>query len=136
MERDAAHELDVEGNHIPDLFLPAHFDLAADHAATGIFHDGKGFAEEVIEGFAVGEALFEFRSLGLELLIGELLIFLLQLVDPADQRKHLLEIALRFGAENGFQNLIQHLISPPGDRPAAPLCREDTLPAGRSATTV
>ena len=136
VERDAAHELDVEGNHIPDLLLPAHFDFAADHAAAGVLHDGEGFTEEVVEGLAVGEALFELRSFRLKLLVGELLILHLQLVDPADQRKHFLEIALRFGAENGFQNLIQHLISTPGDRPAAPLCREDTLPAGRSATTV
>lgn len=133
MQRNAAENLDVERNHVPDHRLPADLDLPADQAAAGVLDGGERFAHDVIERFALGETRLEFIGLGAQLVIGELLVLLFDGVDFPDERRHLLEVAFRFRAEYGFENGSQHLISTPADRSAYFVCRADIRPARRSA---
>ena len=69
---------------------------------AGVFHHRESLAHDVVERFSSGQPLLEFRRLGLEFLIGELLVTDFQLIDPAYQRTPFFEISLAFGSENRF----------------------------------
>ena len=113
MQCDTAHELDVEGNHIPRLLLTANLEGLAALTAAGIFHHGECFAHDIIKGFAVGKTLFEFRCFRLKFFIRKFLILLLKRIYPGDQRLHLFNVALAFGTEYGFDYRIDHCINIP-----------------------
>ncbi len=65
VEHDAAHHLDPVGAH-------------AQHAPGGLPAGGKGLGQDVVQGLAVLQALLKLRGLGLELGVGQGLVFLLQ----------------------------------------------------------
>ncbi|MCY1177762.1 hypothetical protein D9M73_180840 [compost metagenome] len=49
-----------------------HIEVAHAHdALTGFAGDRKGFRQQLVEGLALGQAVFEFRSLGAQLLVRE-----------------------------------------------------------------
>ena len=84
VERDAADELHVVVHHVPREFVLAHGDLAAVEAAGGVFDDGKGLGQKLVEGFAGLEAVAELAGLRPELVIGKRLAGALPLVDADD----------------------------------------------------
>lgn len=49
MQHDAAEDLHVVGDHVPDDFLPAGHPLLAQHTAAGFLHDGKRLGQQLIE---------------------------------------------------------------------------------------
>ena len=68
------------GLHLGDLALVEHHaaleldvEVALAQRALGrLAHHGEGFDQQVVEGFAFGQALAEFDGLGAQLLVGEL----------------------------------------------------------------
>ena len=91
VEGDAADELDVEMHHVPGQLVVADDDLAADQAAGGVLHGGEGLGQNLVEGFAGLQAGAKFVGLGAELLVGQRLVGLLELVDARDDRAAFLE---------------------------------------------
>jgi hypothetical protein len=81
VQGDAANELDVEVDHVPGQLVVAHDDLAADHAAGGVFDGGEGLGQDGVEFLALRDAGAEFNGLGAELLVGQRLVGLLEFVD-------------------------------------------------------
>ena len=75
MQDHAADQLDVEMAHVED-------------AAAGLAADGEGFDQQVVERFAVGDALLEFDGFGGQFGVGELLDLGLEIVDGRDDRTH------------------------------------------------
>ena len=100
MKRDSAHQLNVEGNHVPDHLLAAHLNFRSDQPPTGVLDGGERLAHDVVERLAVGQTFLEKFGIGFEFLVGKRLIRLLQFIDPPDQRKHLAQVTLRLGTEN------------------------------------
>ena len=68
MQHNAAHQLHPVGAH-------------TQHAVCRLPHSGKGLRQNVVQRLAVGQTLFEFRRLGLQLCIGEGLVFIAQRLD-------------------------------------------------------
>jgi len=85
----AADELDVEVPHV-------------DGAAAGLPADGEGLGQEVVQGLAVGDALFELRRLVAELLVGFGPEVRLELADAGHDGTQAFEHARVLGTENLF----------------------------------
>jgi hypothetical protein len=115
VEAHAADELDVEGDHFPADGMSAHFDVGAAEAAAGVFDDGEGFGDQGFElalefvvvldgrqaGFPGGGLFAEHRlRLGLE--------FLLDLVDPGNERTEALDLTVIAGPEYLTENQTDH----------------------------
>src|SRR5690606_30645237 len=107
------------GAHLGDL---AHVqDHAADQlhvvvahaqdADAGLAADREGLGEDLVERFAVGDALLEFRGLGLQLFVAEGLHLRLEGVDLLDDAAELLEQALVAAAEDAGKQTIEHCVS-------------------------
>ncbi len=110
MEHHPADQLDVERNHLPGHFLPAHeaLVLALGQAAARVLHRGKGLGQQRVERFPLGEALLEFGRLGDEMLVRQALVFKLDPVDFFHERPQALDFALIFRAENFFNKPLDH----------------------------
>jgi hypothetical protein len=115
VEAHAADELDVEGDHFPADGMSAHFDVGAAETAAGVFDDGEGFGDQGFElalefvvvldgrqaGFPGGGLFAEHRlRLGLE--------FLLDLVDPGNERTEALDLTVIAGPEYLTENQTDH----------------------------
>ena len=74
VDRHTADELDVEMHHVPRELVVADHDRAAHEPAGGVFDRGKGFREDLVEGFAGLQAGAELICLGAELLVGQRLV--------------------------------------------------------------
>ena len=112
VNRNAADELHVEVHHVPRELVVADDDLAAHHAAGGVLHRGKRFGENLLEGRAlVGgrrDSFPKLRGLGPQLVVGQRLVGLLQLVDARDRRPRLLEELLIVPAGKPFEQKREH----------------------------
>ena len=71
-----------------------------EHALAGFADDGKGFGQQVVERFALGEALAELVGLGAQLLVGERLDGWLERIDALDGLGVLLDQPVVAAAEN------------------------------------
>jgi hypothetical protein len=67
-----------------------------DRAAGCLAAERKSFAEDVVEGFAAGEALLEFFRARGEVRVGQLSHLRLELVDRRDPLAQALQLALVF----------------------------------------
>ena len=86
VEGDAADELDVEMDHLPDLFMLAD-DLAGPaEASGGVLDGGEGLGKQCVQGFALGVTGPELGRLGPKGVVGEPSVLLLDGVDPAHDR--------------------------------------------------
>ena len=108
MQHDAADHLHVEGNHVPDEFMIADRDGGSAESAAGVLDDGEGLAHDVVGRFAFLQTLLELLRLGLEFLLGKLLVGNFELVYFTDQLAQPFHIAAGLAAEHRFQNLSQH----------------------------
>ena len=81
MQGHAADQLDVEVAH-------AHDPLA------GLARDGEGFRQELVEGLAFGQALFELGGLGPQLFIGEGHHLLFEGIDDLYRLEHAFDFTL------------------------------------------
>ncbi|KAF1057264.1 MAG: hypothetical protein GAK45_02501 [Pseudomonas citronellolis] len=77
----ATDQLDIEVAH-------AHDTLA------GLTGHGEGFGQQLVEGFAFGQALFELCGLATQLLVGEGHHLLFEGIDGADRLEHALDFTL------------------------------------------
>ncbi len=97
VQHHAADQLHVEVPHV-------------EHAAAGFADDGEGFRQQVVERFAVGDALAELGGLAAQLLVGEgrrsrassALI-------SSDERAQPLQLALVLGADDLGEDGLDHL---------------------------
>jgi hypothetical protein len=64
VEGDAADELHVEMNHVPDQLMVADHDGASAEAAGGVLHRGEGLGKDGVEGLAGLHAGAELVGLG------------------------------------------------------------------------
>ena len=87
VQEDTAHQLDVER-------------AQPERAASGFAGVGKGFRQQVVEVFALGEAVAELGGLGKDAGVVERLELRLQCVDLLDHRPGRLDLAIVRGAEN------------------------------------
>ena len=109
VQDDTADELYPVGTH-------------AQHTPGGLTAGGKGLRQDIVQGLAVLQTLLELRGLGLELLVAERFVLILQGLDLLHQRHNRLDLPLRTGAENFLQetHIRSHLvvvtrrIAPPG----------------------
>jgi hypothetical protein len=110
VENNAPDELDVVGNHFPENFLAPDGDdsFFVGEAAAGIFDDGKGFREDVVQGLARVEAVAEFPGFGLEGLFAESLEIVLDLVNALDQRPNRPDGAGILGPDHFLDEPIEH----------------------------
>ena len=95
MQDHATHELDIEVAH-------------AQGALAGFTANGEGFDEQVVEGGAVVELLFELGGFGFELFVGELLDGGFEVVDGGDAGSHSTDGAVVRGAEELLQGPAEH----------------------------
>lgn len=102
MQHHAAHELNIEGNHVPNQVVTAHFARRATQPAAGVFHGREGLAHDAIQRFAGSDPVLEFLRLGLKLVFGKHLIRLFQFVDPVHQRLKPLYIPVIFRPKKRF----------------------------------
>ena len=86
MEHDAADDLHPVGAH-------------AQHPVGRLPAGGKGLHQDIVQGFTVLKPCLEIRSLGLERLVGELAVFVLQRHDGVHLRHEFLDFPLGTGAE-------------------------------------
>ena len=86
MEHHAAHQLHPVGPQ-------------AQHPDGGLPHGGEGLGEDVVQGFAIGQALLEAGRLGGELGVGQGLILRLQGLDLINNGVDLLQFPVAVGAE-------------------------------------
>ena len=108
VERNAADDLDIERDHVPGELMVADDRGGSAEAAAGVLDSREGFAENVVKGFAVCEAVFELLRFRFQLIVGQLLILFFELVDAVDERRHALDVTRGLAAENGFQNIGKH----------------------------
>jgi hypothetical protein len=96
VQHEAADELDVEGTHPqhPDRSFPGR---------------GKGFGEQVLNGFIPVQPLFEFRSFGLQRRVGQFPVIGLQGRDPVHQRRQPFQFPVVFAAKYFFKKEIDHM---------------------------
>ena len=109
--------LALAGLHLGDLALVKH--RAADelhvevphvqHAFAGFADDGERLDEQVVERFALGNAVAEFRGLSAELLVGERLHRRLQRADLGDERAQPFQFTFVLGADDFGEKGIEHL---------------------------
>ena len=90
VQDDAADDLHRVGAH-------------AQHPPVGLPAGGESLGQDVVQGLALLEALFEFTGLGLELVVAEGLVLLLQGQDLVHQRHDGLDLPLGAGAEDLFE---------------------------------
>ena len=86
MQNDAADELHRVGAH-------------SQNTVRGLPHGGKGLRQNVVHGFAVCQTLPELRGLGLQRVLRESFIFLLQSEDPVYDGLYFLHFTLGGRAE-------------------------------------
>ncbi len=87
MQYDAAHQLYRIG-------------AQAQHTIRRLADGGKGLRQDVVQCFPVGETLLEFRRLGLQLGVGQRLVFLLHALDLMDDGPDGFQLTLGIGSEN------------------------------------
>ena len=110
VEDNAAHDLDVEGHHIPLQLVAGDFDgvllLARTllEAPAGVLDHAVGLAHDVIGGLAVLEAFLELDGLRLEFFVGQRLILFGVFVDLVDQRPQLADNAFVAAGEQFLGN--------------------------------
>ena len=113
VEDDAAHDLDIEGNHVPLQAVARDFHevlfllLGLLETAAGVLHHGEGLAEDVVGGLAVLEAVLELLGLGLELLVGEGTVLLRLLVHLVHQGPEFADHPFIAAAEEFFDNPVE-----------------------------
>ena len=86
VEHDAAHQLHPE-------------DALTQHPHRRFPDGGKGLGQDVVQGLALGEALFKLRCLGGELGVGHGLVLGLHGLDPVHDGVDLLEFAVAVGSK-------------------------------------
>ena len=97
VQHDAADDLHGVGLH-------------AQHAPVGLAADGERLRQQVVEGLALGKALFELGGLGLQFLVGQLRHLRLQGNNFILERVDALELLIRERAEQFFKK--RHNSSP------------------------
>ncbi|MNT80839.1 hypothetical protein D3C72_2203610 [compost metagenome] len=80
----------------------------AQHAATGLAADREGFRQHLVQGFTTGDALLEFRRLGLQLLVGKLLDLRLQRIDLGDDAVELAQLSFITTAKYAGKQAVDH----------------------------
>ena len=90
VQHDAADDLDVEGAHPQD-------------PGRGLPGRGKGLGQQVVQGFVRVQALLEEGGFGLELGVGQVPEFRLQVGDAIHQGRHALQFPVVFTAEYFFR---------------------------------
>ena len=98
VQDDAADDLHRVGTH-------------AQHPPVGLPAGGEGLGQDVVQGLSILEALFEFTGLGLELVVAEGLVLLLQGQDLVHQRHDGLDLPLGAGAEDLLNTFISRYTS-------------------------
>ena len=105
VQNDSAEQLHVEMHHVPDHRLIAHRESVSPilEPARGVFHHRKCFRQNFIELFPllldirkVRYLFFPRRSFCPQLIVGQALELLVQLVDPVHNRHQTPELALIF----------------------------------------
>ena len=108
MQNDAADQLHIEVHHVPGHRLIADREcvLPFGQPARRVFHNRKRFRQNLIELFPLLLQVRDRRELGLpgrgfgaQIVVGERLELLVELVDPAHDRHQTLDLALIFRAE-------------------------------------
>jgi hypothetical protein len=78
------------------------------HAAAGLAAHRERFRQHLVQGLAAGDAPAQFRGLGLQLRIGELLHLRFQRVDLGDDTVELAQLALVAATENASKQTVDH----------------------------
>src|SRR5262249_4517104 len=78
-------------------------------AAARFAHDAERLGHQVVERFALGEAMPEFSRLGAQLLVAERLDRVLERVDLADDRAQPFQFAFVLGADDFGEERLEHL---------------------------
>ena len=105
VQDDAADDLHVKGNHVPGDLVAADLHGRPHQAAARVLHRGIRLRQQVIERLALRQTVTELLRLGLQLLLTQRLILLLNRVHLVDNRQQLLDVALVLRAENQFQKV-------------------------------
>ena len=95
VQNDAADELDIEVPHVKD-------------AAAGLTANGEGFDQQVVERFAVFNALLEVDGFLGQFGVGELLERGFEIVNGGDHRTEPLDFAFVPGPENFRKSGVEH----------------------------
>lgn len=86
VQHHSADQLDIEVAHVQD-------------AAASFAANGKGFDKEVVEGFAIGEALFEGGRVGGKFVVGKRFEACFAVAYGRNQRTHRLNLTVVLGAK-------------------------------------
>ena len=86
MQHDAAHQLYRIGTQ-------------TQHTVRRLTDGGERLRQDIVQGFAVGQTLLEFRRLGLQLGVGQRLVFCLHVLDLMDNRPDGFQLTFGIGAE-------------------------------------
>ena len=113
----SADELDVEMHHFPRHWLIACGELRPAEPTRGVFHDGEGFWEDLIQGglqFVVvidlGKLILPGRCLLFQSLIWKALKAFLDLIDLLNGWPHPFEDALVLGANQFLRDPLEHRV--------------------------
>jgi len=108
MKYHAADQLDVVRDHVPLGFDFRHRPALPDQPPTGLLDRGKGFGEDVIQRFALGDTLFELLGLALQFVIGEIVVCRIDFVDLLDDRADAFDVPFMLGTEYFGQKPLNH----------------------------
>ena len=100
VQDDAADELHVVVPHLQD-------------AAAGLAHDGKRFGQQVVQRFALRDALLEDGGLTPQFLVGERSDLALEAVDAVDNRTQPLDFAIVLSADDLGEQVAEHGLEGP-----------------------
>ncbi|MNE52183.1 hypothetical protein D3C80_1468440 [compost metagenome] len=118
VHRQGAHQgLALAGTHLGDLALVQghaadQLDVEVAHAhhpLAGLAGHGKGFRQQLVEGFALGQARLELFGLAPELLVAQRDHLLFQGVDRLDSLGHALDFTLVLASKEFLQQRRKHI---------------------------
>jgi hypothetical protein len=95
-------------HHIPGIRHPNIFNLSPTEAPGGILHRGKSLRKNILKDLTGFEALAEFISLSLQLLISQLLVLHFQDVDAVNYRLCLFQETPVVTARKSLKHLRNH----------------------------
>jgi hypothetical protein len=95
-------------DHLPGLLMVADEGFRATQATGGVFDDGKGFGEQGVEGFPLGDAGLELGGLGAEVMLGKVLVRQFKGIDLFDHWGALAEETPVMAAGEKFEDTEKH----------------------------
>src|ERR1051325_1729331 len=115
MQRVAADELHVEGDHFPSERMLADDDVGAAKASAGVFYNGEGLGQDFVEPLLqllmvgnFGKLFFPSGGLLPQGVVRQLLQFRLVGIDLRDHRPELLDLAVVFRADEFLYDKPNH----------------------------